>query len=354
MLPVTLRTQLKPKPTDETALGFGKVFTDYMYSCVYNTENGWHDAKIVPYEPIALDPSAMVIHYGQSIFEGLKAYINPQGEPQLFRPLDNFLRLNRSCERLSIPKINPQEALDGLLQLIALEKDWIPRSAGTSLYIRPFIFATDPYVGVKVSSTYLFLIILSPVASYYAAGLQPVRIYVEDEYVRAVKGGMGFAKTAGNYAASLLSGDIAAKKGFSQVLWLDGIERKYIEEVGAMNIFFRIGDELITPPLEGSILAGITRDSVMQLAKSFGITVLEKRITIEEVFAAAQNGTLQEAFGTGTAAVISPVGELAWGEESVIINNNKIGPLAQRMYDTLTGIQLGTQTDLFNWIVPVK
>lgn len=342
---------LKQKPIDESKLGFGKLFTDYMFTMEYDPENGWHNACIKPYQPLSLDPSTSVLHYGQSIFEGMKCYRRADGGLQLFRPRDNFARMNRSADRLSIPQFDEELALEGLKQLLAIEKEWVPHSVGTSLYIRPTIIATDPMLGVHAAHHYLFFIILSPVGAYYAQGLAPVGIYVEDKYVRAVRGGFGFAKTAGNYAASIKAGEVAAQKGYAQVLWLDGVEQKYVEEVGAMNMMFKISGKIITPMLNGSILAGITRDSVLKLANHMSIPTEERRIAIDEIFDAAQNGTLEEAFGTGTAAVVSPVGELCRGDEKVIVSGNQIGEVTQKLYDTLTGIQWGTLDDPFGWIM---
>lgn len=342
---------LKQKPIDESKLGFGKLFTDYMFTMEYDPENGWHNACIKPYQPLSLDPSTSVLHYGQSIFEGMKCYRRADGGLQLFRPRDNFARMNRSADRLSIPQFDEELALEGLKQLLAVEKEWVPHSVGTSLYIRPTIIATDPMLGVHAAHHYLFFIILSPVGAYYAQGLAPVGIYVEDKYVRAVRGGFGFAKTAGNYAASIKAGEVAAQKGYAQVLWLDGVEQKYVEEVGAMNMMFKISGKIITPMLNGSILAGITRDSVLKLANHMGIPTEERRIAIDEIFDAAKNGALEEAFGTGTAAVVSPVGELCRGDEKVIVSGNQIGEVTQKLYDTLTGIQWGTLDDPFGWIM---
>ncbi len=345
-------THLKEKP-DAANLTFGKVFTDHMLVMEHD-EDGWHDAKIVPYGPFAMEPSSMVIHYGQTIFEGMKAYRTPAGKVNLFRPDENFKRLNVSCDRLCIPRIDEEYCLETLLELIRLEQDWIPTAPDTSLYIRPFIFADDPYIGVKASTKYIYCVILSPVGPYYAEGLKPVKIYVEDEYVRAVKGGMGFAKTAGNYAASLLAGEIAHQKGFSQVLWLDGVEHKYVEEVGAMNIFFKFNDELVTPMLDGSILSGITRKSIIELARHMGVPVTERLLPIEEVFERNEKGELEEVFGSGTAAVVSPVSDLCMKDKTIHINHGEMGPLTSKLYDTLTGIQWGRLEDPFGWTMEVK
>ncbi len=340
----------KQKPADESKLGFGHIFTDHMFVMEYETGKGWHNARVQPYEPIALDPSAMVLHYGQEIFEGLKAYRTKDGSIQLFRPKENFKRMNISAQRLVIPEIPVEDALQALKALIEVEKDWVPHTDGASLYIRPFIFAIDPYLGVRVADKYLFIIICSPSGAYYSTGLNPVNIYVETEYVRAVKGGMGFTKTGGNYAASLIAQHEAHEQNYSQVLWLDGVHKKYIEEVGAMNIFFVVDDEIITPMLQGSILSGITRKSVIQLCKSWGLKVSERLIDIHEIADAHSNGRLKEVFGTGTAAVISPVGHLKWGSTVMEINGNEIGAISQRLYDTRTGIQYGELPDEFGWI----
>ena len=350
---IELAKTLKAKPADENNLGFGKIFTDHMFIMDYTEGQGWHDARIVPYGPIELAPAAMCLHYGQEVFEGLKAYRTESGDIQLFRPQENFKRLNLSNQRLVIPQIDEEFALHALKELIKIEKDWVPHTDGASLYIRPFIIAVDPFLGVKPGAEYKFIIILSPSGAYYASGLNPVAIYVEENYVRAVKGGMGFAKTGGNYAASLIGQDEAHKQNYSQVLWLDGVEKKYIEEVGAMNMFFVIDGEIVTPELAGSILPGITRKSVIELCKSWGMKVTERRITIQEVADAYKAGKLNEAFGTGTAAVISPVGHLKWGDLVMEINDNKIGTISQKLYDTMTGMQYGKLPDTQNWIEKV-
>lgn len=351
---VELSKNLKAKPTDEGKLGFGEIFTDHMFVMKYTEGQGWHDPAIVPYGPIALDPAAMVLHYGQEVFEGMKAYRAEDGRVLLFRPEENFKRLNASNERLCIPPVDEELLLEGLKQLVNLEKDWIPHTFGTSLYIRPFIICTEAKLGVKAGSEYLYIVILSPSGAYYASGLNPVKIYVESQYVRAVKGGTGMAKTGGNYASSLKAQDIAHEEGYSQVLWLDGVERKYIEEVGAMNVFFKIGGEVITPALVGSILPGITRKSTIEILKSWGVLVSERRISIQEIYEAYQNGQLEEIFGTGTAAVISPVGELKWEDHVMEIGGGKIGELSQKLYDTLTGIQWGKLPDTMGWTQEVK
>ncbi len=345
---------LKAKPAPDQALGFGHIFTDYMFVMSYDAGQGWHDAEIRPYAPIELSPAAMCLHYGQTVFEGLKAYRTADGKIQLFRPEENFKRLNQSNERLVIPELPIDMAMEGLMELLKVEKDWVPSKDGESLYIRPFIFACDPFLGVKPGDQYLFMIILSPSGAYYASGLNPVNIYVENKYVRAVRGGMGYAKTGGNYAASLIGQDEAHKQNYAQVLWLDGVEQKYIEEVGAMNIFFVIDGEVVTPALQGSILPGITRKSAIEVCKSKGIKVSERRISIQEIADAYDAGKLDEVFGTGTAAVISPVGHLKWNDKVMEINGNKIGAISQMLYDTMTGIQWGKIEDTFNWTVEVK
>lgn len=351
---VELTKQPKAKPTDETKLGFGSIFTDHMFIMNYDEGQGWHDARIVPYGPIELDPSAMCLHYGQTVFEGMKAYRAKDGRVLLFRPEKNMARLNVSNERLCIPKIDEAFALKCIEKLVSVEKDWIPTAEGTSLYIRPFIFATDAHVGVHSGKHLMFMVICSPVGAYYPEGLNPVKIYVESKYVRAVRGGMGYAKTGGNYAASLKAQDEAEEQKYTQVLWLDGVERKYVEEVGTMNVFFVIGDEVVTPALQGSILPGVTRMSAIEILKSWGLNVSERPIEIQEIYDAYQNGQLKEAFGTGTAAVISPIGQLKWDDHVMEINNGKIGEISQRLYDTLTGIQWGNIEDTMHWTVEVK
>ncbi len=349
---VTKTTNPKEKPQMEN-LPFGKYFSDHMFMMNYDEGQGWHDPRIVPYAPLELDPSAMVFHYAQEVFEGLKAYKDKQGHVRLFRPDKNFARLNVSNERLAIPQIDEELCLEGLKQLVELDRDWIPEQAGASLYIRPFIIATDPYLGVRPSESYLFLIICSPSGLYYPEGLAPVKIYVEDSYVRAVRGGTGFTKTGGNYAGSIRAQVIAHEKGYSQVLWLDGVEQKYIEEVGSMNIFFKIDGEVVTPALNGSILSGITRMSTIELLKKWGVPVSEKRISIQEVADAYDAGKLEECFGTGTAAIISPVGELRWEDKVMHINNNQIGEVTHRIFNAITDIQTGDAEDEMNWVVKV-
>jgi len=349
--PVTKTTSPKQRPADESKLGFGKVFTDHMFVMNYTEGKGWHDGRIVPYEKLSLDPSAMVFHYGQEMFEGLKAYKGKDGKARLFRPDMNAKRTNATNKRLCIPELPEELFVEACKAVVKVDEDWIPQAPGTSLYIRPFIIATDEFLGVAPSKTYLFIIILSPSGAYYASGLAPVGIWIEDDYVRAVKGGMGFAKTGGNYAASLAAQVKAHDEGYSQVLWLDGVERKYIEEVGAMNIFFKIDGKIVTPELSGSILPGITRNSVIEVCKSWGYEVEERRISVEELITAQKAGRLEECFGTGTAAVISPVGKLRYKDDVMLINNNTIGEVSQKLYDTITGIQWGECEDKFNWSI---
>ncbi|CAB1247154.1 branched-chain amino acid aminotransferase [Ruminococcaceae bacterium BL-6] len=351
---VELTKHPKQKPQDETKLGFGTIFTDHMFLMNYDAGQGWHDPRIVPYGPLELEPAAMCLHYGQSVFEGMKAYRTGDGRILLFRPDKNMARLNVSNERLCIPLIDEKFAVKAIEKLVSIEKDWIPSTPGTSLYLRPFIIGVDPRIGVHPASHLLFIIICSPVGAYYPEGLNPVKIYVEKNYVRAVKGGMGFTKTAGNYAASLKAQDEAEKQKYTQVLWLDGVERKYIEEVGTMNVFFVIGDEIVTPSLQGSILSGITRMSTIEILKAWGLKVSERRISIEEIAQASKEGRLKEAFGTGTAAVISPIGQLKWGDDIMEINDGKIGAISQKLYDALTGIQWGKIKDTMGWTVEVK
>ena len=347
---ITRAETLKEKP-DSSTLVFGQSFTDHMFIVDYYAGKGWQDARIVPYGPLQIDPAAKVLHYAQEIFEGLKAYRTADGSVQLFRPMDNIRRMNASAERLSLPQVPEDLALAGITELVKLEKDWVPSEEGTSLYIRPFVIGVDPALGVHSSHHCMYIVIVCPVGAYYPEGLAPVKIYVEDQDVRAVKGGTGMAKTGGNYAASLRAGDRAEAKGYTQVLWLDGVHRKYIEEVGAMNVMFKVNGKILTPDLNGSVLDGITRRSCIQLLKDWGYEVEERRISAEELFEAAKKGTMEEAWGTGTAAVVSPIGELAEGDEKVIINNNQIGPVTQRLYDELTGIQWGRVADPHDWIM---
>ncbi|RSL35293.1 branched-chain amino acid aminotransferase [Salibacterium salarium] len=344
----------KEKP-DYNDLSFGKHFTDHMFVMDYNEENGWFDARIIPYEPLLMDPSSLVFHYGQAVFEGMKAY-NSNDEVLLFRPEKNFNRLNISNERMNIPAVDPDFLVESLKKLIHIDRDWIPTSEGQSLYIRPFIIATEPALSVKPSANYKLMIILSPVGAYYSNSdqMSPVSIYVEDEYVRSVKGGVGFTKTAGNYAASLKAQTKASELGYDQVLWLDAIEKKYIEEVGSMNIFFKVNGEIITPALNGSILDGITRDSVIELLRYWGYNVQERRVSMDEIEQAYRDGILEEVFGTGTAAVISPVGTLQWKDEELVVNHNETGDVSLALYETISGIQTGEKEDNLGWTVPLE
>ena len=343
----------KPLPTDESSLGFGHVFSDHMFVMDWDKGQGWHDARIVPYGNLSISPASTVLHYGAEIFEGMKAYRNVNGQIVLFRPDENFARMNRSAVRMGMPEVPADFVLDALKKLVALDADWVPHSEGTSMYIRPFAFGDDEHLGVHSPSHCRFLIILSPSGSYYKNGMAPVDIMIEDEDVRAVRGGTGEAKCGGNYGASMRAGMRAEEKGYAQVLWLDGVERKYIEEVGAMNIMFKINGKICTPALNGSILPGITRKSILEWLRANGEEPEERRISIDELIEAAENGTLEEAWGCGTAAVVSPVGRLAYKDKVYEIGGNKIGPTAQRLYDALTGIQWGKLEDKFGWIFPV-
>ena len=350
---ITKAQTLKTKPADETKLGFGKIFTDHMLLINYDEGQGWHDARIVPYGNLSLDPASSVLHYGQEIFEGAKCYRTEKGF-NLFRIRDNFARMNHSAERMGMAQMDPDMYYDSLMALLQLEKEWTPHSVGTSLYIRPTMIATDPYLGVSAAKSYLYYVILSPVGAYYASGLAPVGIYVEDKLVRAVRGGVGFAKTGGNYGASILAGMQAKHEGYAQVLWLDGVEQRYIEEVGAMNMMFVYENrKIVTPMLNGSILPGITRDSVLKLAKTLGYETEEKRMAIDEVIADAKNGKVTEAFGTGTAAVVSPVNKIRFKDEEVKIGDGNIGTITQKLYDTLTGIQWGLVEDPMHWTTQI-
>ena len=343
------------KPEDESKLGFGRVFTDHMFTMEWDKDAGWHDAKIVPFANLSIHPASTVLHYGSEIFEGLKAYRQTgTGRIVLFRPQENFARMNRSAVRMDMPELDPGFALEALRKLVALDADWVPHGEGTSLYIRPFLFGDDEHLGVHGPAHARYLVILSPSGSYYAAGINPVDIMIEDEDVRAVRGGTGEAKCGGNYGASVRAGTRAERKGYAQVLWLDGVEKKYVEEVGSMNIMFKIAGKVVTPELNGSILPGITRKSILELLKSEGTPAEERRVSLEELIQAAQDGTLEEAWGCGTAAVVSPVGRLAYKDKVYEINGGKIGETTGRLYDTLTGIQWGTRADPFGWIVPVE
>jgi branched-chain amino acid aminotransferase len=341
--------QMKKKPTDESKLGFGDILADHLFLTDYETGKGWFNARIEPYGNLSLDPAAMILHYGQEVFEGLKAYYGKDGGLYLFRARENFKRLNRSAVRLCMPEVDIDLVMEGLKQLILLDRDWVPKSPGTSLYIRPTMLATEPHLGVRPSNSYIFYIIIGPVGAYYKEGLNPVKIHVEDKYVRAVVGGIGDAKTCGNYAASLLAAEEAKKKGFTQVLWLDAVERKYVEEVGTMNMFFVIDEEIITAPLTGSILPGITRDSVIHMVKDWGLKMSERSLSIDDVITAAKDGRLKEAFGTGTAAVISPVGQITYKGEDYIVAGGKMGDLSQKLYNEIVAIQYAEKEAPYGW-----
>ena len=347
------REHLQEKP-DQKNLGFGKHFTDYMFVMDWDKEQGWHDAAIVPYGGIQMDPATMVLHYAQETFEGLKAYRTAEGKIQLFRPEMNARRMIKSNERLCMPGVPEEMFVEAVKALVKAQEDWVPSEPGTSLYIRPFMFATEASLGVHMAKSYKFVIITTPVGAYYAEGINPVKILVEDEYVRAVKGGTGFTKCGGNYASSIAGQVKAEKMGCTQVLWLDGVHRKYVEEVGTMNIMFKIAGEIYTAPTVGTVLPGITRMSCIELLKKWGYKVHEERFTIDFIMDAAKTGKLEEVFGTGTAAVISPVGGLTYEGDSEVINNGEIGEVTQKLYDTLTGIQFGKQADDMGWIVPVE
>ncbi len=342
-----------PKPQDDSKLGFGRIFTDHMFLMDYDSGEGWHDGRIVPFGPLPLHPACTALHYGAEIFEGLKAYRCADGSVQMFRADENIRRMNNSAERLCLPLLDEEGFMDILMRFVSLEKDWVPHSAGTSLYLRPFMLGNDPHLGVHAVHKALFCIIASPVGAYYAEGLNPVKIAIESEDVRAVRGGTGYAKCGGNYGASLRAGEKAEKHGYTQVLWLDGVERKYIEEVGAMNVMFKIGGKVITPKLTGSVLPGITRKSCIELMREWGLTVEERLLSVDELIEAMKNDTLEEAWGTGTAAVISPIGKLFYEGREYIINNNQIGPFSQKLYDSLTDIQWGRTEDTHHWIFKV-
>ena len=350
---ITKTTSPKERPTDESKLGFGKIFTDHMFLMDYSADKGWNNARIVPFGPIPTHPASTVFHYGAEIFEGMKAYRATDGSIRLFRPMENIKRLNNSAERLCLPQIDEEGCLQILNTIVELEKDWVPHSEGTSLYLRPFLYGNDPHLGVHAVSNAVFAVICSPVGAYYATGLNPVSIAIESQDVRAVRGGTGYAKCGGNYAASLRAGKRAEEKGYNQVLWLDGVERKYIEEVGAMNVMFKIDGKIITPELTGSVLPGITRKSSIELLRSWGYEVEERLFSVDELFEAVENGTLEEAWGTGTAAVVSPIGHLFYNNKEYTISDNKIGPLTQKLYDELTAIQWGKAEDKFGWSVKV-
>ena len=344
---------LKELP-DPNTLGFGQIFTDHMFIMDYSKDKGWYDPRIVPFENLSIHPASTVFHYGAEIFEGLKAYATPDGSVQMFRPIENVRRMNNSAERICLPQLDEDFAIEILETFVSVEKRWVPKAEGTSLYLRPFLFGNDPHLGVHPVSNAKFVLIASPVGSYYKEGINPVKIMIETEDVRAVRGGTGYAKCGGNYAASYRAGDKAEAKGFSQVLWLDGVERKYIEEVGAMNVMFYIGDEIVTPKLTGSVLPGITRKSCIEILKNRGFNVSERLLSIDELEDAIKNGKLKEAWGCGTAAVVSPIGQLTYKDQDFIINNGEIGEVTQSLYDTLTGIQWGKTDDPYGWTHPVK
>ena len=352
--PTTRTTQPRPRVADD-ALRFGEVFTDHMFLMDYSEAEGWHGGRIVPYAPFTMDPASCVLHYAQAVFDGLKAFRSADGQVRLFRPDQNAARLNRSCEQLCIPTLDPALVVDSFRALVDLDRDWTPSKRGTALYIRPAVIATDVFLGVHPSHTYRYFVIATPVGAYYKEGLNPVRILASDRHVRAVPGGLGSAKAAANYAASLYAGREAAQRGYAQVLWLDGIQHEYLDEVGSMNIMLRIGDTVITPPLSnGTILDGITRKSVLQLLRDWGVAVEERPISIHEVVAAHAQGTLAEMWGTGTAVVISPVGELGYRDSSLLINEGKIGELTGRLYEAISAIQYGATNDSHGWMVDVE
>ena len=346
-------TAPKAKPADESKLGFGKIFSDHMALIDWNKDEGWNNARIIPFANFSIHPASTCLHYGSEIFEGLKAYRTADNKIQLFRPTENAQRMVNSADRLCLPALPADDFMQLLTELVKVDADWVPHSDGTSLYIRPFLLGNDETLGVHAVHNATFAIICGPVGAYYAEGLNPVSIMIEDEDVRAVRGGTGYAKCGGNYAASNRAGEKAAQKGYSQVLWLDGVERKYIEEVGAMNVMFKINGEIITPALTGSILPGVTRKSCIELLKAKGYNISERLLSIDELEAAMDNGTLEEAWGCGTAAVVSPIGKLAYKDKVITINNGEIGEVTQMLYDTLTGIQWGKIEDTFGWIVPV-
>ncbi|MBR4546115.1 MAG: branched-chain amino acid aminotransferase [Oscillibacter sp.] len=350
---ITRTTTPKALPTDENHLGFGKIFTDHMFLMDYNIDRGWYNPRIVPYAPFELDPACVVFHYAQELFEGMKAYRTADNTIQLFRPDCNAKRMQDSCDRMCVPLVPEEDFVQAVKALVEVDKAWVPHTDGASLYIRPFVFASDVGMGVHASHNYIFCIICAPSGAYYKEGLDPVRIYVEDDYIRAAPGLTGFTKCGGNYAASIKAGALAEEKGFAQVLWLDGVEKKYVEEVGSMNIMFMIDGKVYTAACTGTVLPGVTRRSCMELLRDWGYEVIEGKLAIADVMKAGHDGTLQEVFGTGTAAVVSPVKELYWKGDTVQIGNGHIGPVTQRLYDTLTGIQWGRLPDDKGWIAPV-
>jgi branched-chain amino acid aminotransferase len=351
------RRKLRIEPLDETApielpeiLGFGLYFADRMFSQSYTLERGWHDAMIGPYRSITLDPASTVYHNGQMIFDGTKAYRRPDGNINLFRTDQNVERFNRSAERMGMPPVDADFHLHAIEELVRLEHRWVPDREGTALYIRPVMIATEKSLEVRASHEYLHYIILSPVAPYFADGFAPVSVYVSREFVRSVRGGTGEAKTPGNYAGSIAATEIALRKGYQQVLWLDGVERKYVDEVGAMNIAFVLGgEEIITPTLTGAILQGVTRRSLLQMAPDLGYTLTERRIAMDEVIAGLKDGTVTEIFGMGTGAVVAPVGRLSYDDEEIVIRDGEPGPVATRLYRELTALQYGRRSDPYGW-----
>ena len=349
---ISIEKTQNPKPLiPEEQLGFGKYFTDHMFVMDWNKAEGWHDARIVPFGNISLHPASTVLHYGAEIFEGLKAYRREDGGIQLFRPMENIKRMNTSADRMCLPALPEEETYEALLEFVKLEERWVPKTFGTSLYLRPFMFGNDEHLGVHGSNNVVFMIIASPSGSYYKEGINPVKIMIESEDVRAVKGGTGYAKCGGNYAASTRAGEKAVAKGYSQVLWLDGVERKYIEEVGAMNVMFKIDGEIVTPALTGSILPGITRKSCIEVLKNLGYKVSERLLSVDELVSAMKEGKLEEAWGCGTAAVVSPIGALEYKGVEYTVSEGKIGEVTGKLYDILTGIQWGKLEDKFGWVV---
>ena len=342
-------TQPRARPKDDQ-LAFGKIFTDHMFLAEWDEGKGWHDARVVPYGPISLDPAACCLHYGQEAFEGMKAF-RGQGGMVLFRPKAHIARLARTAKRLCMPEVPDELFLDGVKALLREDRGWLPSAPGTSLYVRPFIFATEPFLGVRPAKQVLFAIILSPVGGYFSGPARPLRLWVEQERSRAAKGGIGEAKAAANYVASLLAAEDAKHRGFDQVLWLDGAEHRYVEEVGTMNFFAKIGGKLVTPALEGSILPGVTRDSVIQLAKDAGVPVEERRVALAELVQAGKAGTLEEVFGTGTASLVAPIGELAWKGDAIRVSGT--GALGEKLRATLAGIQRGEVADKYGWLEKV-
>lgn len=341
------------KPKKGQPLGFGQIYTDHMFQMAYSDGKGWHDPQVLPFQALSLSPAAMVFHYGQAIFEGMKAYRAPDGRALLFRPEMNAKRCSQSCQRLCIPTIPEEDFIQAVREVVKVDEGWIPESPGSTLYIRPFVIATEAYLAVAPSKSYLFLVILSPSGTLYPGGMAPIGIWIEDEYVRAVRGGMGYIKASGNYAVSLIGQVKAHDEGFSQVLWLDGVERRNIEEVGSMNIFMKIDGRVLTPALSGSILPGVTRDSILSFCREWGLPVEERRISVGELTTACREGKMEEMFGTGTAAVVAPIGKLRYRDEVMLVGDGGIGPLSQKVYDELTGIQWGRLPDTQGWTMEV-